>query len=104
MNEKYIYTGPSNTRCPVCNKIIDVGPPVIIFVSGSKYLERKWCMSCFNAAQKACFAVRNEEEIVSKLLPKLTKTVKNLIPPDSAVKGYWFAAVPKQGLTLVMEV
>jgi hypothetical protein len=104
MNEKYHYTGPNNMTCPVCKKRFEIGPPVIIFLSTAKYLEQRWCVSCFNTIQREWVAAGTEIRIGQFFLPKLTKTVKHLIPLDHTVGGCWFATVPNQGITLVMEV
>jgi hypothetical protein len=104
MNEKYRYTGPNNKKCPVCNKRFETGPPVIIIHSDSKLLEHRWCLSCFNAAQSSWIAAGSERKIEQVLLPHLNRMVEKLIPEDYVVNGCWFATVPQQGLTLVMEI
>ena len=104
MDQKYIYTGPNNTRCPVCGKRFEVGPPVIILLDGKKYVQHRWCLSCFNATQVEWASAMNETRIETKLLPLLNRTVGKFIPEDHGVTGLWFATVPQQGLTLVMEV
>jgi hypothetical protein len=103
MNEKYVYTGPNNKKCPICKKRFETGPPVMILSLGDK-LQHRWCVSCFNATQTAWLAAGSERRIEQEFLPHLTSIVKDFIPDDYRVVGCWFATVPKQGLTLVMEV
>ena len=105
MNDKYKYMGMKNTKCPLCSKRFDIGPPIIFLkTDGSKCLEHRWCESCFEKVHRIWAQARSERWIEQEFLPKLTQIVKDHIPVDYVVSGCWFATVPKQGLTLVMEV
>jgi hypothetical protein len=104
MDEKYRYTGQNNKLCPICNKRFTAGPPVIYFFGGEKH-QKRWCPSCFNNLQRqVVLGGKNQKEIADLLTAMIQKSFQEKVPEDHKVSGYWFATVPNQGLTLVVEV
>lgn len=108
MTEKYLYTGPQNKRCPMCNSTKDIGPAVIYLIENKKFKEHRWCKTCFNSTHRLIGAARTERDIEA-LIPTLTDTAfkalgPHNIPEDFTVKGFHLMTTPKQGLTLVLEL
>lgn len=105
MDSKYKYTGQNNKACPICRKrLLNNGPPVIYFFDGEKHQQR-WCPSCFTNLQKdIILGGKTSKEIEALLTDVIRKGFQETFPEDHKIAGYWFATVPNQGLTLVMEV
>lgn len=99
--DKYRFTGHNNPKCPTCHKYIvpPPGPPVIYYHGGAKLQEFRLCHKCFKDIQYLASTGVTETSII-RMLPQLAE----ILPLDHKISGFWFATVPEQGLTFVVEV
>lgn len=107
MKTKYKYTGQKNNKCPVCGSKENVGPPVIYLQGNQKLHQHRWCVACFNLAQRMVGRASSVDLIENYLLPFFqthTDTLMREKATGKKVTGFQLLTIPNQGLTLVLEL